>query len=174
MCRCTTMITDMTICRFGLPCANDHHSSLPHRALPHRQAKQQNMFSAIIIKCVVQLSLIQTVEWIMLSSTDPTDHSPPPQSACSSHSIACASSCLRGPSRLHSLSLSLSVSLSLSSLFHSCTHHTPHNTHTHYVVKAPRWARTARSPSSTRRSSGLKRGRRPCLCPWLRQERCSK
>jgi brefeldin A-inhibited guanine nucleotide-exchange protein len=29
------------------------------------------MFSAIIIKCVVQLSLIQTVEWIMLSSTSP-------------------------------------------------------------------------------------------------------
>ena len=143
VCRCTTMITDMTICRFGLPCANDHHSSLPHRALPHRQAKQQNMFSAIIIKCVVQLSLIQTVEWIMLSSTDPTDHSPPPQSACSSHSIACASSCLRGPSRLHSLSLSLSLSLSVSlssliplSLMH--TPHTTHHTHPHTTLSRPR------------------------------------
>lgn len=35
------------------------------------KAAQQDMFSAIIIKCVVQLSLIQTVEWIMLSSTSP-------------------------------------------------------------------------------------------------------
>lgn len=37
------------------------------------KAAQQDMFSAIIIKCVVQLSLIQTVEWIMLSSTQPEE-----------------------------------------------------------------------------------------------------
>jgi brefeldin A-inhibited guanine nucleotide-exchange protein len=32
--------------------------------------KQQAMFASIIIKCVVQLELIQTVKWILLSSTE--------------------------------------------------------------------------------------------------------
>lgn len=35
------------------------------------KAAQQEEFEAIIIKCVVQLELIQTVEWILLSSTNP-------------------------------------------------------------------------------------------------------
>lgn len=34
--------------------------------------QQQDMFNSIIIKCVVQLELIQTVEWIVLSSTRPS------------------------------------------------------------------------------------------------------
>jgi len=36
-----------------------------------QKAAQQEDFEAIIIKCVVQLELIQTVEWILLSSTNP-------------------------------------------------------------------------------------------------------
>eukprot|EP00730_Choanoeca_flexa_P014367 TRINITY_DN6260_c0_g1_i1.p1 TRINITY_DN6260_c0_g1~~TRINITY_DN6260_c0_g1_i1.p1 ORF type:complete len:1256 (+),score=488.56 TRINITY_DN6260_c0_g1_i1:453-3770(+) len=38
---------------------------------------QQQLFSRIIIKCVVQLELIQTIEWIVLSSTRPESSAPP-------------------------------------------------------------------------------------------------
>jgi brefeldin A-inhibited guanine nucleotide-exchange protein len=45
-----------------------------------QKAAQQQLFSAIIIKCVVQLELIQTVEWIVLSSTRPESETPPKRS----------------------------------------------------------------------------------------------
>lgn len=37
----------------------------------NQKAAQQRLFASIIIKCVVQLELIKTVEWIVLSSTQP-------------------------------------------------------------------------------------------------------
>ncbi|EDQ86494.1 uncharacterized protein MONBRDRAFT_33770 [Monosiga brevicollis MX1] len=48
---------------------------LPKRAA-QPQPNQQALFSKIIIKCVVQLELIQTVEWIVLSSTRPESEAP--------------------------------------------------------------------------------------------------
>ena len=42
---------------------------------------QQEMFNSIIIKCVVQLELIQTVEWIVLSSTRPVSEDQAPSRA---------------------------------------------------------------------------------------------
>jgi hypothetical protein len=41
------------------------------------RSSQQQLFSRIIIKCVVQLELIQTIEWIVLSSTRPESAAPP-------------------------------------------------------------------------------------------------
>lgn len=41
------------------------------------KTKQQALFASIIIKCVVQLELIQTVDWILLSSTSPKGEDKP-------------------------------------------------------------------------------------------------
>ena len=48
----------------------DRKASREQRA--REKALQQQLFNAIVIKSVVQLELIQTVEWIVLSSTKPT------------------------------------------------------------------------------------------------------
>ena len=58
----------------ALGVAADSHASTASVAA--RRQKEQ-LFNGIIIKCVVQLELIQTVEWIVLSSTRPESDATP-------------------------------------------------------------------------------------------------
>eukprot|EP00054_Salpingoeca_dolichothecata_P019245 m.119519 g.119519 ORF g.119519 m.119519 type:complete len:1767 (+) comp23182_c0_seq1:115-5415(+) len=57
-----------------IPLVEDEALSSPDEldAKNERARKLQSFFNAVIIKCVIQLELIQTVEWIVLSSTLPT------------------------------------------------------------------------------------------------------
>ena len=45
-----------------------------------KQAEERSRFQATFTKCVVQLELIQTIEWIVLSSTRPESTAPPKRS----------------------------------------------------------------------------------------------